>query len=262
MSGGARGNLVQVVDEELSIRVPDITAEGPVIDRAAEGRDRAAVQEGGGEWQWGLGGRRRELPVDPPRVARGESADAATRAEQKYEDGVPGGGGKDTKTIDALVLDRFLSILGDTRLRMWVYQSKPANCHDAVMTAVGAEAYLKHEADQRQEVRAADASVAEHMHSQGGRMDKLADGIAALTSKVDQGGQGGQSSKKWPVNRACYHCNQEGHFKRECPLLMGRNRFGGGSAGPSPGGGPAHPAAPASKGIAANLQSPNQVAGN
>ena len=48
----------------------------------------------------------------------------------------------DAKTIDALVLDRFLSILGDGRLRMWVYQSKPANCHDAVMTALGAEAYL------------------------------------------------------------------------------------------------------------------------
>ena len=431
---------MQVVDEEISIRAPGITTEGPVIDRAAEGRDRAAVQDGGGEWQWGLGGRRRELPADPPRAEKegdgppgfaigaigaeriptgrengafhgvdealaaafhkldaGEEERRQRRRREGEEPGVGswgpaiggercidrGAGGDGTpsrkpvikpksfdgtgdltdylnhfdlcikvngwdqseagtylglsldgpalkllegkkvttaggyrqlrealvshyepanqretykallrtrqrlpgeslqtlqlelnknmrmaypeagvKTIDALVLDRFLSILGDTRLRMWVYQSKPANCHDAVMTAVGAEAYLKHEADQRQEVRAADASVAEHMHSQGGRMDKLAEAIAALTSKVDQGGQGGQSSKKWPVNRACYHCNQEGHFKRECPLLMGRNRFGGGSAGPTPSGGPAHPAAPASEGIAANLQSPNQVAGN
>ena len=54
----------------------------------------------------------------------------------------------DAKTTDTLVLDRFLMCL-DPRLRQWVYQSSPKNLQAAVMTAVGAEAYLKNDAEPR-----------------------------------------------------------------------------------------------------------------
>ena len=125
----------------------------------------------------------------------------------------------DAKTVDALVLDKFLLALGDNRLRQWVYQMQPADLQTAVMTAISAEAYLTADGDDRQKVRGADATVSEHIKSSVDRMDKIAAAVEGLSKKVDQGaGGGGAAPRRRPQNSACYFCLKEGHYKRDCPL--------------------------------------------
>ena len=113
----------------------------------------------------------------------------------------------DAKTIDSLVLDRFLSSLRDPQLRQWVYQStasQPAmDLQMAIQTAVTAEAFLKTDADKRQRLRAADASVAEQlkthndqMKQNGDQMRKMAEIIEKLTKQAESPAAG-ERRKNW-----------------------------------------------------------------
>ena len=82
------------------------------------------------------------------------------------------------------------------------------------MTAVGAEAYLNTDKGQQPRMRAADATANEHLTSNTDRLDKLATMVEQLlTSRVESVNR---EKKKIPTT-ACFGCDQEGHFKRECP---------------------------------------------
>ena len=119
----------------------------------------------------------------------------------------------DARTTDTLVLDRFLLCL-DPQLRQWVYQTQPRDLQQAVMTAVGAEAYLNTDRGQQPRMRAADATVNEHLTSNTDRLDKLATMVERLlTNRVESANK----EKKKVTTTACFGCGQEGHFKRECP---------------------------------------------
>ena len=129
----------------------------------------------------------------------------------------------DARTADTLVLDRFLLCL-DGELRQWVYQSQPRDLQTAVMTAVGAEAYLRTDADRRQKVRTADATVSEHMKSSAEQTGRLTQMVQALVKRVEatEGGQPQAQAKKGkPTTRttACYGCGEEGHFRRDCTTV-------------------------------------------
>ena len=126
----------------------------------------------------------------------------------------------EAKTVDALVLDRFLTALGDGRLKQWVYQSQPADLQAAVMTAIGAEAYLQSDADDKQRVRSADATVTEQMKAQNDKMDKMTATLMAALDGLAKKAESTATPRKRQTG--CFHCQQEGHFKRECPLLVGQ----------------------------------------
>ena len=138
----------------------------------------------------------------------------------------------DAKTVDALVLDKFLLALGDNRLRQWVYQMQPADLQTAVMTAISAEAYLANDEEDKPKVRGADATLSEHMKTSADRIERIAAAVEGLSRKVDQnagGNTGSQSKRKGPANSGCYYCGVEGHFKRECPQLVKKTPQGEGA---------------------------------
>lgn len=119
----------------------------------------------------------------------------------------------DARTTDTLVLDRFLLCL-EPQLRQWVYQTQPRDLQQAVMTAVGAEAYLTTDKGQQPRMRAADATVNEHLTSNTDRLDRLA---VMMERLLENKAENGVREKKKITTTACFGCGQEGHFKRECP---------------------------------------------
>ena len=99
-----------------------------------------------------------------------------------------------------------------------MYQSQPKDLQAAVMTAVGAEAYLRTDANCQQKVRAADTSVAEYLMTNSDRLDKLAAAVEQLAKRPETGGP----KRKWTGGTTCFSCGQEGHFKRERPQLAAK----------------------------------------
>ena len=126
------------------------------------------------------------------------------------------------KTIDSLTLDRFLAAV-DEKLRQLVYMTQPKDLQEAVMTAVRIEAYWGNNSGGKGRVRAAEASVTEHLKASRDRMDKLSATMEQIQKLMAQGATEGATAKRRPGGRAgCFECGKEGHFKRECPQFLAR----------------------------------------
>ena len=128
----------------------------------------------------------------------------------------------DLMTIDVMAKDRFIESLRDTQLQYWIFQSKPETIRQAVQVALEAEACMRPQGHTAK-ARVAGATMAEQLaelasvvkaDQEAAAKFRKAWEVAETNRGSGRAGGGGRRVLK------CYHCDEEGHFRRECPKLQ------------------------------------------
>lgn len=130
--------------------------------------------------------------------------------------------------IDQLAKDQFIDALDGRETRLKVRETNPATLDDAVSRALQLEAMDEAESQRSRpsrHVRAVESSTGGDDATSDRLTELLEKNMVAMEKMVNLVGQMSttqslarqSNNPRW--SRRCYHCQKEGHFKRNCPEL-------------------------------------------
>ena len=142
----------------------------------------------------------------------------------------------DLASINLMAKDRFVDSLPDTQLQYWILQSHPDTLRDAVQCGLEAEACMR-PLQQSQKARVAGSTMAEELatlrqeiRKQGEESKKGREEAAASRKRPDTRPPNRGAGRSAEGKLLCYYCNEEGHFKRECPRFEADLKQQGGTS--------------------------------
>ena len=109
-------------------------------------------------------------------------------------------------------LSRFITSLSPSIAREVLLRGTPDNIEDAVKKALDVERVMHYVEKQETEVMKVDTSEKQRHDTTQEILEQIVKRMEALESRLEK-----PSYRPQQASRRCYNCNEEGHYRRNCP---------------------------------------------